>query len=49
MRKTRELKSSDLPKRIIYASVLTDTGCVREANEDNVRHIIPNDPEARIN
>ena len=31
----------------IIASVQTDTGCVREANEDSGRHVLPNDPETR--
>ncbi len=31
----------------IIASVQTDPGCVREANEDNGRHIQSNDPEIR--
>lgn len=30
---------------MIKASVTTDVGCVREANEDNGRHIVPNDSE----
>lgn len=29
----------------IKASVKTDVGCIREANEDNGRHIVPNDSE----
>ncbi len=45
MRETRELKPSDLPAKTITASVRTDVGCVREANEDSVRHFSPNDRE----
>lgn len=41
MQPTREL----IITSNIIASVQTDTGCVREANEDNGRHIKPNDPE----
>lgn len=32
---------------IVTASVQTDAGCVREANEDSGRHVLPNDPETR--
>ncbi|HXG82452.1 MAG TPA: Stp1/IreP family PP2C-type Ser/Thr phosphatase [Pyrinomonadaceae bacterium] len=32
----------------IVASVQTDVGCVREANEDSGRHVLPNDPETRV-
>jgi len=31
----------------IVASVQTDVGCVREANEDSGRHVKPNDPETQ--
>ena len=31
----------------VVASVQTDAGCVREANEDSGRHVLPNDPETR--
>lgn len=41
MQPTRELRTTTN----IIASVQTDTGCVREANEDNGRHIKPNDQE----
>ena len=43
MRETREV-TTDMSK-IITASVQTDPGCVREANEDSGRHISPSDPE----
>jgi protein phosphatase len=33
------------PLRNVVASLQTDVGCVREANEDSGRHIQPNDPE----
>jgi protein phosphatase len=32
----------------IVASVRTDVGCVREANEDSGRHVLPNDPETQF-
>lgn len=41
MQLTRELKIDNE----ITASVQTDTGCVREANEDAGRHIAPADPD----
>lgn len=41
MQVTRELKIENE----ITASVRTDTGCVREANEDAGRHVSPADPE----
>lgn len=47
MKKTRKFNLNDLPAKIITASVQSDTGCVREANEDNGRHIRPNDPETQ--
>lgn len=43
MRETREV-TIDISKTIT-ASVQTDPGCVREANEDSGRHISPSDPE----
>lgn len=45
----RETRQVELPNdlRRITASVQTDAGCVREANEDSGRHILPNDPETR--
>ncbi len=46
MLETREIKY--LPK-IPLASVTTDVGCVREANEDSGRHIRPSDFETRQN
>ncbi len=36
MKPTREFR---LPTRAIAASIITDSGCVRESNEDNGRHI----------
>ena len=34
--------------KIVKASVNTDPGCVREANEDSGRHLIPNDAETQL-
>ncbi|MGI9036265.1 MAG: Stp1/IreP family PP2C-type Ser/Thr phosphatase [Pyrinomonadaceae bacterium] len=48
MKKTRELKPADLPSKTIAVSVQTDVGCVREANEDNARHVSPNDAEMQL-
>lgn len=45
MLETRELK---LAAKTITASIQTDAGCVREANEDAGRHIKPNDPEKQL-
>ena len=44
MLETRELQPSQTDYEIA-ASVQTDTGCVRQANEDSGRHTRPNDPE----
>ena len=44
MQQTREIKY--LP-RIPLASVTTDTGCLRETNEDNGVHVKPGDEETR--
>ena len=44
MQETREIKY--LPK-IPLASITTDTGCVREANEDSGRHVKPIDSEIK--
>lgn len=46
MQKTRQVNLSKKLRQVI-ASVQTDAGCVREANEDSGRHILPNDPEIR--
>lgn len=46
MLETREIKF--LPK-IPLASITTDAGCVREANEDSGRHNNPNDTETKQN
>jgi protein phosphatase len=43
MRETREV-TNEISKTIT-ASVQTDPGCVREANEDSGRHISPSDPD----
>ena len=43
MKPTREIEKPNLS---VTASVQTDTGCVREANEDNGRHITPS-PETQ--
>lgn len=44
MQETREIKF--LPK-IPLASITTDTGCVREANEDSGRHVKPIDTDIK--
>lgn len=44
MFETREIKEKDLI-RSVTASIQTDVGCVREANEDNGRHVIPGDED----
>lgn len=48
MIETREVILSDLPLKIAAVSVQTDTGCVREANEDSGRHVSPNDEETLL-
>ena len=47
MQETRQIKTEDINKSVA-ASVWTDVGCVREANEDAGRHIQPNDAETQI-
>ena len=44
MKSIGEIKSGNN----IIASVQTDAGCVREANEDSGRHITPSDPETQF-
>lgn len=44
MQSTREFKITTE----VAASVQTDTGCVREANEDAGRHVAPNDKEVLL-
>ena len=44
MKPTRELQY--LPK-VPLASITTDTGCVREANEDSGTHVKPGDAEIK--
>jgi protein phosphatase len=34
--------------KMVTATVQTDAGCVREANEDSGRHVLPNDPETQF-
>ncbi|MFN6963001.1 MAG: Stp1/IreP family PP2C-type Ser/Thr phosphatase [Pyrinomonadaceae bacterium] len=46
MHETREI-TFDSSTPVIVASVQTDPGCVREANEDSGRHVSPNDAETR--
>src|SRR5258708_37488244 len=48
MNETRKIDIGGLQKTIV-ASVRTDPGCVREANEDTGRHIVPSDAETRSN
>ena len=38
----------DLLTNTVTASVQTDAGCVREANEDSGRHVKPNDAETQV-
>ncbi|MDQ6788879.1 MAG: Stp1/IreP family PP2C-type Ser/Thr phosphatase [Acidobacteriota bacterium] len=45
MQETRQFNINENLTKSIVASVQTDVGCVREANEDSGRHINPNDPE----
>ncbi len=40
-----ETRKIEIGLPAIVASVQTDPGCVREANEDSGRHISPNDPD----
>ena len=47
MLETRQFNASDLMRTII-ATVRTDPGCVREANEDSGRHVQPNDADTRL-
>ena len=47
MLETRQFNPSDLMRTII-ATVRTDPGCVREANEDSGRHVQPNDADTRL-
>jgi protein phosphatase len=47
MHETREFNLDPVNITVI-ASVQTDAGCVREANEDSGRHVSPNDHETRI-
>ena len=42
-----ETRKIEINPPAILASVQTDPGCVREANEDSGRHINPNDPDLR--
>lgn len=46
MQETRQIKTEEINKTVI-ASVQTDVGCVREANEDAGRHVQPNDFETQ--
>jgi protein phosphatase len=46
MLETRKIDLNDL-RTSITASVQTDPGCVREANEDSGRHVNPNDPDLK--
>ena len=47
MQETRQIKTEDIQKSVA-ASVQTDVGCVREANEDAGRHVQPNDAETQV-
>ncbi len=48
MRDTRHFNASEIAATVV-ASVRTNPGCVREANEDNGRHVSPNDTDIRLN
>ena len=41
---TREENLAEPPKYTVVASLLTDTGCQREINEDSISYVKPNDP-----
>jgi serine/threonine protein phosphatase PrpC len=47
MLETREMRTEDV-RKTITASVQTDPGRVRDANEDSGRHISPSDAEIRL-
>ena len=47
MHETREFEIGSINTTVV-ASVQTDPGCVREANEDSGRHVSPNDAETRL-
>ncbi len=47
MFETKKLNMNGATKTIT-ATVQTDAGCVREANEDSGRHVLPNDPETQF-
>src|ERR1700712_3315151 len=47
MQETRQIRAMDINKTVV-ASVQTDVGCVREANEDAGRHVQPNDAEMQL-
>lgn len=47
MLETNKLNMNGATKKIT-ATVQTDAGCVREANEDSGRHVLPNDPETQF-
>jgi PPM family protein phosphatase len=46
-RETREIKPEYVELKV-SASLQTDVGCIREANEDFGRHIVPNDWETKL-
>lgn len=48
MLENKELSMNKESAINITASVQTDAGCVREANEDSGRHVSPNDPETQF-
>ncbi len=48
VRRTREFRF-DLLKMKVQASIQTDAGCVREANEDFGRHFVPSDEDLKKN
>ncbi len=46
MEQTRIQRTNDVSVNSVIASVQTDAGCVREANEDSGRHVAPNESRA---
>lgn len=48
MFETNKFDMKDAAATTVTATVQTDLGCVREANEDSGRHILPNDPETQF-
>lgn len=45
MRNTRQI-DTNIPELVIRAAIQTDSGCVRDSNEDDGCHVSPSDPES---